>query len=306
MRSLNLDQLRALEAVVELASFTGAARQLNLSQSAVSVQIRELEERLGVRLLDRLGKKAYPTEAGREVIAHARRISEEVNSIADAMRRIRDGWIGRVHIGAALTALIYLLPPALKGLHAEHPGIDILVSTAPTPEMLNNILRNDVDIGLVTMPVEDTRLSITPLHEEPLVAILPASARGVPKTVTPAYVAEQFLVLEFGAVSALVRKWLSSNSAQAPRRSMTVSGVEAVKVVVAAGMGMSIVPAMSVSRRSDDVVVRPLTPPLTRTLGLVQHRNKPEDNAFRIVRAALMTLGNISESSPKRRVAKAP
>jgi DNA-binding transcriptional LysR family regulator len=301
MRSLNLDQLRTLETVVELASFTGAARRLNLSQSAVSVQIRELEERLGVRLLDRLGKKAYPTEAGREVIAHARRISGEVDSLSDAMRRVRDGWLGRVHIGAALTALIYLLPPVLKNLHADHPGIDILVSTAPTPDMLNNILRNDVDIGIVTMPVEDNRLVIAPLHEEPMVAILPASARGVPKAITPDYVAEQFLVLEFGAVSALVRTWLSSNGARLPQRSMTVSGVEAVKVVVGAGMGMSIVPAMSVNRRTDDIVVRPLTPQLTRTLGIVQHRNKPEDSAFRIVRAALMALANIPEHpSPKK------
>lgn len=66
MRSLNLDQLRALETVVELASFTAAARRLNLSQSAISVQIRELEQRLGVRLVERLGKKAYATAAGRE------------------------------------------------------------------------------------------------------------------------------------------------------------------------------------------------------------------------------------------------
>src|SRR5829696_7155263 len=72
MRSLSLDQLRALQTVVEVASFTGAARQLNLSQSAVSVQIRELEERCGVRLIERLGKKAYATAAGREVIEHAR------------------------------------------------------------------------------------------------------------------------------------------------------------------------------------------------------------------------------------------
>src|SRR5215213_1758834 len=114
MRSLSLDQLRALQTVVEVASFTGAARRLNLSQSAVSVQIRELEQRCGLRLIERLGKKAYATAAGREVIDHARRISEEADAIAAAMRRFRDGWIGRVHIGAALTALMYLLPPMLK------------------------------------------------------------------------------------------------------------------------------------------------------------------------------------------------
>ena len=301
MRSLNLDQLRALQAVVDLASFTGAARRLSLSQSAVSVQIRELEERLGVRLIDRLGKKAYPTPAGRDVIEHARRIAAEADALTDAMRRIRDGWIGRVHIGAALTALIYLLPPVLKKLHAGHPGIDILVSNAPTVDMLNSVARNEVDIGLVTMPVEDNRLLVAPLYMEDMVAILPASARGIPKVVTPEYVTEQFLVLEFGAVSALIREWVTAGGARIPQSSMTVSAVEAVKVIVGAGMGMSIVPAMAVASRADDIVVRPLQPTLTRTLALVQHRNKPEDHAFRTVRDGLMELANIQPSKARRK-----
>ena len=292
MRSLNLDQLRALETVVELASFTGAARRLNLSQSAVSVQIRELEQRCGLRLIERLGKKAYATAAGREGIDHARRISEEADAIAAAMRRFRDGWIGRVHIGAALTALMYLLPPVLKKLRTDHPGIDLFISNAPTTAMVDGVLRNEVDIGLVTLPVEDSRLVVTPLHVEEMVAIFPAIARGIPDEVTPEYAAAQFLVLEFGAVSALVRSWMSARSL-APQSPMVVSAIEAIKIVVGAGTGMSIVPAMSVAQRSDDIVVRPLNPPLTRTLALIQHRNKPDELALRIVRNALMELVNV-------------
>ncbi len=301
MRQLNLDQLLTLQTVIELASFTAAARRLNLSQSAVSVQIRELEDRLGVRLVDRLGKKAYPTEAGRDVIECARRIFNEVDSLNDSMRRIRDGWMGRVHIGSALTALIYLLPPILKTLHSDHPSIDIIVSTAPTSDMLSKILSNEVDIGLITMPIEDSRLSVTPLHVEPMVAILPSSTRAIPKLITPDYLAQQFLVFEFGAVSLLLRQWLSSEGERAPLRSMTVSGIEAVKVVVAAGMGMSIVPAMSVKHHADDIVVRPLMPQLKRTLALVQHRSKPEDNALKTVRAAMMKLANIPELAPRKK-----
>src|SRR5215207_9855859 len=292
MRSLSLDQLRALQTVVELASFTGAARQLNLSQSAVSVQIRELEERCGVRLIDRLGKKAYATAAGREVIEHARRISSEADAITAAVRRFREGWIGRVHIAAALTALMYLLPPVLKKLRADYPGIDLFISNAPTDAMVDGVLRNEMDIGLVTLPVTENRLVVTPLHIETMVAIFPASAQDIPKAVTPEYVAAQFLILEYGAVSALIREWLSAGGV-APQQTMTVSAIEAVKVVVSAGMGMSIVPAMSVAEGTDEIVVRPLKPPLRRTLALIQHRNKTEDLALRIVRDALMELGNI-------------
>jgi DNA-binding transcriptional LysR family regulator len=292
MRSLNLDQLRALETVAELASFTGAARRLNLSQSAVSVQIRELEDRCGVRLIERLGKKAYATAAGREVIERARRISRETDAITASMRRFREGWIGRVHMGAALTALMYLLPPVLKKLRADHPGIDLFISNAPTTAMVDSVLQNEMDIGLVTLPVAENRLVVTPLHLEEMVAILPASTPDIPEEVTPEYAADQFLVLEFGAVSTLIKDWLSVQTL-APQSAMIVSAIEAVKVVVSAGIGMSIVPAMSVVQRSDDIVVRPLNPPLTRTLALIQHRNKPDDLALQIVRETLMGLVNI-------------
>jgi len=293
MRSLNLDQLRALETVVELASFTGAARQLNLSQSAVSVQIRELEERLGVRLVERLGKKAYATAAGREVIEHARRISAETDALETAMRRQRDGWLGRVHIGSTLTGLMYLLPPVLKKIQTEHPGIDLLMTNAGTNGMIEGVANNTMDLALATMPIEDSRLSITPLRAGPMVAILPAQTRGVPKEVTPDYVEQQFLVLETGAVSERVLEWLSADRPRVPRLSTRVSEVEAVKVVVGAGIGMAIVPEISVMRPSDDIIVRPLNPPLIRRLALIHHRNKPEDPAFRIVRDAMMKLSNI-------------
>jgi DNA-binding transcriptional LysR family regulator len=294
MRSLNLDQLRTLQTVLKLGSFTGAARQLNLSQSAVSVQIRELEERCGVQLVERLGKKAYATAAGSIVVAHARRISDETDTITAAMRRFREGWIGRVQIGAALTALMYLLPPVLQKLHAEHPGIDLYVHNAPTLSMVDSVLRNELDIGLITLPIAEKSLEITPLYRENMVAILPTSLRDIPDQVTPEYVVRQFMVLEFGAVSALIDQWLAAGSV-APQALMRLSAIEAVKIVVAAGLGVSIVPEMVVARSTLDVIVRPLNPPLTRTLALIQHRSKHDDRALQIVRNALLELTNLSD-----------
>ncbi len=294
MRSLNLDQLRTLQTVLKLGSFTGAARQLNLSQSAVSVQIRELEERCGVQLVERLGKKAYATAAGSIVVAHARRISDETDTITAAMRRFREGWIGRVQIGTALTALMYLLPPVLQKLHAEHPGIDLYVHNAPTRSMVDSVLRNELDIGLVTLPIADKSLGITPLYQENMVAILPTSLRDIPDQVTPEYMVRQFMVLEFGAVSELIDQWLAAGGV-APQSLMRLSAIEAVKIVVAAGLGVSIVPEMVVARSALDVNVRPLNPPLTRTLALIQHRSKHDDRALQIVRNALLELTNLPD-----------
>src|SRR5688572_30922501 len=106
MRSLNLDQLRTFETVIGLASFTAAARRLNLSQSTVSVQIRELERRLGVTLIERMGKKAYATPSGRALADAAQRIFHECELAEDALRHFREGWIGRVHVGTTNTALM--------------------------------------------------------------------------------------------------------------------------------------------------------------------------------------------------------
>jgi DNA-binding transcriptional LysR family regulator len=103
VRGLNFDQLRTLLEVVEQGSFSAAARRLNLTQPAISLQIRELERRFGVRLIERLGKQAHATVPGRELVEAARRILRECDHADAAMRRFREGWTGRVHVGMTLT-----------------------------------------------------------------------------------------------------------------------------------------------------------------------------------------------------------
>jgi DNA-binding transcriptional LysR family regulator len=287
MRSLSLDQLRTLQTVVETGGFTAAARRLHLSQSAVSTQVQELEDRLGVRLVERLGKKAYATAAGREVIERARRIADETDSIVAATRRFRDGWVGRVQVGTGLSALMYLLPPALKKIRTEHPGIELLVRNIMTRAIVDAVLQNTIDLGVVTLPIEEANLRITPLYEERLVAILPQSMRNSPREITPDFAAEQPLILEPGAIQGLVLDWLSA-SAVAPGAAMTVGTVEAIKTLVAAGLGMSVVPEIAVAELNRDLIVRPVSPPLHRTLALIEHRNKPEDTALKIVRETIL------------------
>jgi DNA-binding transcriptional LysR family regulator len=111
--------------------------------------------------------------------------------------------------------------------------------------------------------------------------------RNSPREITPEFVADQLLILEPGAIQGLVLDWLSASS-PAPRPSMVIGTVEAIKAVVAAGLGISIVPEIAVAKPSRDLVVRPLSPPLARTLALIAHRNKPEDTALKIVRDAIL------------------
>lgn len=293
MRSLNPDHLRTIAEVVAQGSFTRAARRLNLAQPTVSLQVRELEARLGVRLVERLGKRAFATAAGRELIEHGKRIAEETERLIAAMRRHRDGWLGQVRVGSSTTALIYHLPPVLQALRTEHPNIDLVVTTGTTSGVVERILRNEIDLGVVSLPLSERLLDVVPMKREPLVAIFSARVARLPARVTPQFLLQQPLLLEFARaqVRALIIEWLSAGGAE-PRPAMELDNLEAVKRMVASGLGASIVPAAAVFRAEQDggLTVRPLKPALTRTLALVQRRDKPGDAALDRVRAALMSL----------------
>jgi DNA-binding transcriptional LysR family regulator len=301
LRGLNFDQLRALVEVVERGSFSAAARELNLTQPAVSLQIRELERRFGLRLIERLGKRAHATVPGGELVEAARRIFRECDHADAAMRRFREGWIGRVRVGTTLTAMIYRLPPILRGVRLDHPGIDLRVTNAPTRSSVENIIQNRIDLALVNLPVDDKQLKITPLCAEVMVAIFPAGMPGVPDEITPAYVSGQNLLVELpsSAAHALVRGWLSGHAP--PTQMLTPLGtVEALKSAVASNLGMAIVPEISVATHVSDFIVRPLRPSISRMLALVEHRNKPNDPALEIVRNALLALRTAEAVEPAR------
>jgi DNA-binding transcriptional LysR family regulator len=303
MRSLNPDHLRTLTEVVAQGSFTRAAKRLNLAQPTVSLQVRELEARLGVRLVDRLGKRAFATAAGRDLIEHAKRIEEETERLMAAMRRHRDGWLGRVRIGSSTTALIYHLPPVLQALRSKHPNIELVVTTGTTSGVVERILRNEIDLGVVSLPIGERLLNVVPLKSEPLVAIFSVRVPKVPARVTPQFLLQHPLLLEFARaqVRALIIEWLSVDGVE-PRPAMELDNLEAVKRMVASGLGASIVPAAAISKQEIDtqLIARPLKPELTRTLALVQRRDKPGDPALHAVRETLMSLAEEPARSGRR------
>jgi DNA-binding transcriptional LysR family regulator len=299
MRSLNLDQLRALIEVVELGNFSAAARRLNLTQPAISLQIRELERRFGVQLIERLGKQAHATVPGRALVEAAQRIFHECEHADAAMRRFREGWVGQVRIATTLSAMIYRLPPILRGVRLDHPGIDLVVNNTPSATSVESILRNRADLALINLPVDDKQLKVTPLCTESMVAIFPAGQRDVPGEIAPDYVARQALLVEQPSSAAypLVLGWLSGQPSSRPP--MPLGTIEALKSAVASGLGIAIVPEVAVAMHLSDFIVRPLRPPLTRTLALIEHRNKPNDPALDIVRNALLGLRSVEAAEPK-------
>jgi DNA-binding transcriptional LysR family regulator len=289
MRSLNPDQLKTLVEVVEHGGFSAAARRLHLSQPAVSLQVRELEDRLGVKLVERIGKRAFATAAGAELIEHARKIGTASDLAVLAMRRFKDGWLGRVRLGASATALTYHLPPVLRRLREHYPKLELVVSTGSTTGVIERMMENRVDIGFVTLPVEEKGLSVTRILDDELLAILPPGEAGAGVPISAKELARYPLIMEFRRASTarLVSDWLASQG-QVIRPAMEIESIEAIAQCVGAGLGAAIIPSVAVS--SADVVARPLKPRLKRSLAVIQRIDKPDEPALRHVRDALMTL----------------
>lgn len=292
MRGLNLDQLITFATVVEHGGFTEAAGRLGLTQPAVSMQIRNLEERFGVRLVERVGKRALPTAAGRDLLPFIRRIRDEAEAAAAAMGRHRAGQAGRVRIGTGATACIYRLPPILTALRAAHPGLEIIVVTGNTPDILDAVEAGTLDLALVTLPAVRAGLSIEPVCSEELVCVGPIGGDGEPAAhegIAPAALADGALILyeRGGTMRAVIDGWFLAGGVQ-PRPAMELGNVEAIKNLVAAGLGRSILPSVTVQGPGDHdrFAVQPLSPPLVRTLGLVLRRDKVPDPGVRsMVRA---------------------
>src|SRR5882757_9709619 len=211
MRSLNLDQLRTFVAVVERGSFTAAAKELNLTQPAVTHQVQELERRFKVALVERLGKRAHLTPAGEQLIEHARQLLDEDVRTRASMRKFDGGWMGRVRIGTSATVLMYALPPILKKLKADHPELEINLKAGLTAGTLELLRSNALDLGLCALPIQDSTFETAPLFLDELVAILPVGLGQTPKRVTPDFLSKCPLILgnEKSALRQGVAEWLS-------------------------------------------------------------------------------------------------
>jgi DNA-binding transcriptional LysR family regulator len=293
MREMRLDHLRTLMEVAALGSFSAAARNLHLSQPAISLQIRDLESRVGVQLLHREGKRAIATTAGRDLILHARFLLEAAERARLSMQRHKQGRIGRVRLGTGATSLVHRLQPILRRLRTRYPDIDIAVSTGITPEIADQILQDRADLGLVTLPVDERAFHIHPLRKDELVAILPPGTKKPPARMTAARMTDAPLILESEKAnhSLLTREWLRAAGREA-RPVMEFDNVEAIKAVVAAGLGQAIIPGQAVAtpRAKGDLIVRPLQPAIHYTFGIIHRRDRPLDDAAKIVMKELKSL----------------
>ncbi|WP_039883665.1 LysR family transcriptional regulator [Achromobacter piechaudii] len=294
MRGLNLDHLRTFAQVIELGSFSAAADRGGVTQPAVSLQIRQLERRFGLKLVERVGRRAGPTAAGLELLTHIRVIDAALAQAEQVMSAHASQVSGRIRLGTGATACTYLLPSILAQLRRRFPALDIVASTGNTADMLRGLENNTLDMGLVTLPAPGRMLQVTPVLEDEFVAIFPArDVAAIPAQITPQALAPWPLVLfEPGArTRRLVDDWFEA-AGIAAKPVMELGSTEAMKEIVAAGLGCAILPRLAVSGagQRDALVLRSLTPRLSRELAIVMRRDKPVSRGLRHLQDALLAL----------------
>jgi len=278
MANLNLDHLTTFRLVISRGSFSGAAEALGLSQPAVSLQIRQLEQTLQVRLIERTSRGIRPTPAGLTLSEHCMKIAAVVSTAVESVSLHSDEITGTVTVGTGATACIHLLPPILQQLRQAHPLLKVDVRTGNTSDIVRAVEENRIDIGLVTLPAAGKCLSVSPLGTDEFIIIMEKDvSEQSAKPLSPdALLSLPLIIFEPGSgTRALIDEWFQQ-AGHVASPVMELGSIEAIKRMVRAGLGYSIVPRMSVAdlEEREGLSLCSMTPSLCRTLGTVMREDR--------------------------------
>ncbi len=285
-------QLKYFVAAAESGNFTAAARRVNVAQPSLSQQIKKLEEELGQRLFDRLGRRAQLTEAGRTFYERALRILQEVD---DAKRAVRDAsGAASVRIGVIPSVAPYLIPDLMPRLRQALPDAHVEVHEDFRSYLIEQILAGKLDAAVITMPPDTPNLEIEPLFSEPLLAVVPHGHRlaGKANLYSTDLEGERLVLLGDSSSLALQTQRFFGDNRVSVEISCRCAQVKTVKALVAAGLGLAILPQMAAGRDGiAGLVYRELNDPgPRRELVLVRHQQRFHGRAEEAFRTTLREL----------------
>ena len=277
MTTLNLGYLATFRLVIQRGSFSAAADVLGISQPAVSLQIRQLEQFLQTRLVERTGRGIKATAAGQALLVHGERIEQAVDETLRSVSAFNHDVSGTITLGTGATACIHLLPPLLQQLRSDYPLLRVGVTTGNTLDIVRAIEENRLDMGLVTLPVSGRALDVMPVMDEEFVFIASQAQQAMFTDLRPdALHTQPLIAFESGSgTRALIDGWFEASGLTiAP--AMQLGSIEAIKRMVRSGLGYSIVPKMAVEQKADreGLCVSSLSPVLQRQLAVVMRQDK--------------------------------
>lgn len=240
---MNRNHLALFHAVARAGSISGAATAVRVSQPAVSKQIAELEDALGVRLLDRLPRGCQLTEAGRLLAGYVHRWHALEQDAERAIEEYRGLKRGRLAIGASMTIGGYLLPPVMAEFHRRFPEIELQLEIANTQRIQQSLLEGSIELGLTEGPLDSEELESNVFFQDELVPIAPA---GHPllkqgRVAVREICREPFILREAGSGTRAVVERALRRKGLKVKPLLSLASPEAIKNLVATGMGIAIV-----------------------------------------------------------------
>ncbi|MDI3254868.1 MAG: LysR family transcriptional regulator [Bacillota bacterium] len=273
---MELHQLRYVCAIAEMGSFSRAAEHCHVAQPSLSQQVSKLEEELGTRLFDRLGRRVRLTDAGRAFLARARAILQEVEAARFEVDDARKNTKGSITVGVIPTVAPYFMPARVAAFTHKYPEATLKIVEETTPVLVDRVRDLSLDMAILALPLRHREFVITPLLREPLFAVLPrdhplacqsqVSLRDL-RT-------EPFVLLRDShcfhgvALAACQRARINPHVVFESGQFSSLLGM------VSAGVGVSIVPAMAVDAAEDRVFVRIADQKAQRTIAAVVLRGR--------------------------------
>ncbi len=274
-------RLQVFHAVARLLSFTKAAEVLHMTQPAVTFQIRQLEEQFDTRLFDRAHNRVSLTEAGHLAFEFAEVIFEKYSEMENAIREITGTISGSLTLGASTTISEYMLPALLGDFNKQNPEVLLRLRVSNTEGIVSMVENNVIDLGVVEGPVTNKNLLVEVCRKDDLVVVIPPDhALANKQSVTVKELLEHpFICREEGSgTREVISEYLKTHGVgkHALKACLELGSPEAVKGAIEAGMGLSVLSSVSISKELKLGTLKsvPLDPPLSREFSFVRQRQK--------------------------------
>jgi len=269
----NFKALATFLAVAEHASFRQAAEQVHLSLPAVSMQIKQLEERLGVALFHRTTRKVSLTTEGEQLLISTRKAMAELEGALSRIQQVADVRQGHLSFACVPTITSTRLPPLLMQFAKKFPGITVRVREMPQPELLEAVRRREVDFGIGPQPDRSTDLDCQVLFDDNYVAVVPADHRVAHKATITLRELSKLQVL-----SLSVSQFRGHLQAALDEEGLTLdptyefTHVHSVLAMIEAGLGVGILPGVAVPQHPGLKALRIVRPVMSRSIAVLKIR----------------------------------
>jgi LysR family transcriptional regulator, hydrogen peroxide-inducible genes activator len=278
MVEITLRQLHYFDALAAHSHFGRAAAACAISQPALSMQIKELEETLGAVLIERGARQVRLTQFGQEVAQRARDILRSIDELGDFARASQDRLAGRLRIGMIPTIAPYLLPTVIGNLTRTRPELEIHVREALTSKLIQELAEGRLDTAIVALPVSEPSLTEVALFAENFLLVRPSEDAGVPVPTSEALRDMRLLLLEEGHCFRDQALSFCHMQSSLPRQTLDASSLSTLVQMVSAGMGVTLIPEMAVAVETCSAsvsVARFKDPQPSRTIGMVWRKTSP-------------------------------